>query len=319
MYAAVVRAFDQPPRYETFDLPGPTSNEQTTVRVLAAGLHPRVRSGASGAHYSSDAVLPLIPGIDGVGETPDGELVYFVLLDATLGSMAERAVVERRRTVPLPADADAVRVAAAMNPAMSSWLALRLRARLQPGRSVLVLGATGNAGRLAVQIAKRLGAGRVVAAGRDAERLAGLPALGADELVSLGGESEAVGRALAAAAADVDVVVDYLWGAQTENAIPALLAARSDRARALTWVHVGAVAGRTLALDATWLRAADLRLLGSGQGSISIPDIAAQLPALAAEIVAGGLAVEAVERPLRDVEAVWSEAVGAGRRVVLVP
>ena len=94
-----------------------------------------------------------------------------------------------------------------MNPAMSSWVALRRRIAFQPGAAVLVLGATGNAGRLAVQIARHLGAGHVVAAGRDAERLAALAGLGADVTVSLDDD------ALGGAAADVDVVIDYLWGA----------------------------------------------------------------------------------------------------------
>ena len=104
------------------------------VDVLAAGLHPRVRSSANGSHYTSSGDLPLIPGIDGVGRSADGELLYFVLPDTRRGSMAEQTVVDRRRSVVLPAGSDAAAIAAAMNPAMSSWLALRARIAIQPGQ-----------------------------------------------------------------------------------------------------------------------------------------------------------------------------------------
>ena len=139
--------------------------------MLAVGLHPRVRSGAAGAHYTSSGTLPMIPGIDAVGRRPDGKRVYFVAADDVIGTMADKALASARRSIELPDDADVAKVAAAMNPAMSSWVALRRRVPIQPGQSVLVLGATGNAGAMAVQVARRLGAGRVVGAGRDPGRL----------------------------------------------------------------------------------------------------------------------------------------------------
>jgi NADPH:quinone reductase-like Zn-dependent oxidoreductase len=188
MYAAVVRTFDAPPRFDVIDTPRPSGEHEILVDVLAAGLHPRVRSGANGSHYTSDGVLPLIPGIDAVGRTEQGELLYFVAPDGAPGTMAEQTVVDRRRAITLPAGTDPVAVAAAMNPGMSSWVALRRRVTLRPGAVVLVLGATGNAGQLAVRIAKHLGAAHVVAAGRDPERLDLLAGLGADETVSLLGD-----------------------------------------------------------------------------------------------------------------------------------
>jgi NADPH:quinone reductase-like Zn-dependent oxidoreductase len=208
MHAAVVRSFDAPPRYETFQTPEPNGEHEIAVDVLAAGLHPRVRSGASGSHYTSADVLPLIPGIDGVGRSAEGQLLYFVAFDSAFGTMAERTVIDRRRAAALPDDADVQAIAAGMNPGMSSWVALRKRIAFEAGQKVLVLGATGNAGQMAVQIAKFLGAGHVVAAGRNPERLARLTSLGADELVSLTGEPDEIARALAAAGADVDVVAN---------------------------------------------------------------------------------------------------------------
>ncbi len=180
MHAAVVRSFDRPPHYEAMPTPEPTGEHEVLVSVLASGLHPRVRSAAGGAHYTSTDELPLIPGIDGVGRTAAGELLYFVLPDTPHGAMAEQTLVDRRRSVPLPADSDPAAIAAGMNPAMSSWIALRKRIDFQPGQRVLVLGATGNAGQMAVQIAKHLGAGQVIAAGRDPERLGALSALGTE-------------------------------------------------------------------------------------------------------------------------------------------
>ena len=145
-YAAVVDSFDRPPHYESFELPAPAGPDQVEVEVLAAGLHPRVRTDAAGRHYTSTGRLPMVPGIDGVGRLPDGRVVYFVADDDLPGSMAQRAVIDTRRSIELPEGTDVVKIAAAMNPAMSSWVALRRRVPIQPGQSVLVLGATGNAG-----------------------------------------------------------------------------------------------------------------------------------------------------------------------------
>jgi NADPH:quinone reductase-like Zn-dependent oxidoreductase len=184
---------------------------------------------------------------------------------------------------------------------------------------VLVLGATGNAGAMAVQIAKHLGAGRVVGAGRDPARLQALGAVGADAVVRLTDDRDATAAALADAAAEVDIVVDYLWGEPTQAAVMALLTARADRSRSLEWVQIGAVAGPTIELPSVALRSANLRIQGVGQGSVSPRDYARELPSLVEAIDAGTIAVEAVRRPLADVEAVWSDPDAPGRRTVLVP
>jgi NADPH:quinone reductase-like Zn-dependent oxidoreductase len=316
MRAAVVHSFDSPPRYETFQTPQPSGEREIAVDVLAAGLHPRVRSGAAGRHYTSTDALPLIPGVDGVGHSEDGRLLYFVALDSAFGTMAERTVIDRRRAVVLPDDANVPAIAAAMNPGMSSWVALRKRIPFERGQKVLVLGATGNAGQMAVQIAKLLGAGHVVAAGRNPERLTALESLGADETVSLKGEPDEVAQALGAAGADVDVVIDYLWGSATEQAIPALVKERAQPAKPLRWIEIGSMAGLTLTLPSAALRAANLQILGSGQGSLATAEIAAELPELAKQITAGTLTVEALPTPLSDVEAAWSTPTAPGQRIV---
>jgi NADPH:quinone reductase-like Zn-dependent oxidoreductase len=315
MNAAVVTSFDEPPHYQKFEVPQPSSSDELLVDVLAVGLHPRVRTGAAGRHYTSTGTLPMIPGVDGVAQRADGRRIYFVADDDVIGTMADKAVVDQRRTIELPDDVDVATIAAAMNPAMSSWVALRRRVPLEPGQSVLVLGATGSAGTMAVQVAKRLGAGRVVGAGRDRGRLDALTALGADEVVQLTEDAAAV----AAAAADVDIVVDYVWGQPAQQAMMALLAARTDRSRALDWIQIGAMAGPTLELPSVALRSANLRLQGNGQGAVSARAYLAELPSLVDEIGAGSFAVRTNLVPLADVEGAWAHTDQPGERTVLIP
>jgi NADPH:quinone reductase-like Zn-dependent oxidoreductase len=319
MRAAVVTEFDHAPRYLEFADPVIADADEELVDVVAAGLHPRVRSQAAGSHYTSTDELPLIPGIDGVGRRRDGSLVYFVLPDTNRGSMAERVAIDARRSIPLPAGADPVLLAAAMNPGMSSWVALQKRVVFERGQSVLILGATGSAGQLAIQIAKHFGASTVVAAGRGADKLAALPGLGADATVDLAAEPEAVAAELAAKAANVDVVLDYLWGAPAEAAIMPLLTGRDDRSRLLSWIQIGAIAGPDIALPSAALRQANVHFMGSGQGSVSARGILETLPSLADEIGRGTFTIDAEARPLADVESIWNEPIRSTERVVLAP
>jgi len=314
MRAAVVEAFGAPPRYIEFSLPAPTRGE-IQVEVLAAGLHPRVRSGASGTHYSSDGLLPLIPGVDGVGRLPSGDRVFFMTLNTSMGSMADRAVVDSARCVLIPPTLDDTLVAAAMNPAMSSWLALRARTILQPGQNVLVHSATGNAGQMAVQIAKRLGAGRVIATGRDPIRLNLLADLGADIIIALDQDHHALSRAIREAAHDVDVVLDYLWGAPTELAMSSIAEARAVKCDRLEWVQIGASAGRELVLPAALLRATNICLIGSGHGAISVDHIMTEMPSLLDFMVHADLSVQTRRFPLSEVESTWNLVTGQDRIV----
>jgi NADPH:quinone reductase-like Zn-dependent oxidoreductase len=319
MNAAVVTSFDEPPHYRGFETPTPHGEHEVLAEVLAAGLHPRVRSGASGSHYTSTGTLPMVPGVDAVARLADGSLVYFISDDDRVGTMAERTVIDLRRAIPLPEDADVARIAASMNPAMSSWVALHARVEMTPGASVLILGATGSAGRAAVQVARRLGAGRIVGAGRDPERLEAVTRLGADAVIQLTDDADATARAFAQTAAEVDVVIDYLWAAPAALAMSAILHARADRSRRLDWVQIGSMAGSDITLPSALFRSANLHVVGNGQGSVSPAGYRAQLPALAAEVQAGTIGVEPRTEPLADVERAWTERELPGERVVLVP
>jgi NADPH:quinone reductase-like Zn-dependent oxidoreductase len=319
MKAAVVSSFNAPPRYQEFPTPTPKSSDEMLVDVIAAGLHPRVRSQADGSHYTSTTELPLVPGIDGVGRGSDGRLHYFILPDTTMGAMAEKTVIDRRRSVVLPDDTDPVAVAAAMNPAMSSWVALRHRIEFRAGQKVLILGATGNAGELAVQITKWFGATQIIAAGRDTDRLGRLLQLGATNTVDLAGDSSTLAQRLGPVANDVDVVIDYIWGRPTANAMMAVVTHRTDRGKPLAWIEIGSVAGPDAPIPSAALRAARMAIVGSGQGSVSTKAILAELPSLAQAIAAGTFAIDARPVPLHEVERAWGDAARTRQRIVITP
>jgi NADPH:quinone reductase-like Zn-dependent oxidoreductase len=314
MHAAVVTTFERPPAYREVPRPTPESPDEMLVDVIASGLHPRVRAQADGSHNTSSGQLPLVPGIDGVGRAPDGTLRYFVLSDTAMGAMAEQTVIDQRRSVALPDDADPIQVAAAMNPVMSSWIALRQRIDFEPGQTVLVLGATGSSGRMAVQVAKRLGAKYVIGAGRDPERLSTLTDLGADATVQL----DTAVSDLAQIASDVDVVIDYLWGPITAAVIAGIARNRSDPGRPITWIEVGSVAGASAEIPSAALRAIRLHIVGSGQGSVPTRDILAELSALVAEITNGGFLLDVRAVPLAHVEMAWGNT-SSNQRTVITP
>jgi len=319
MKAAVVCSLGAAPRYQEFPAPAAAGDHDMVIDVIAAGLHPRVRSQADGSHYTSTGALPLVPGIDGVGRGADGLLRYFILPDTRMGAMAEQTVIDTRRSIILSPDSDPIAVAAAMNPAMSSWIALRQRVQFRPGQNILILGATGNAGQLAVQIAKLLGAGQIIAAGRDTARLVGLPALGATGTVPLDADAGTAARRLGRATADVDVVIDYLWGQPAAATMTAVVTGRADRGKLLTWIEVGSAAGPAAPVPSAALRAARFQLIGSGQGSVSTREILAELPALAREITSGTFGIDARPTPLTQVEQAWAEAAQSTQRIVLTP
>jgi NADPH:quinone reductase-like Zn-dependent oxidoreductase len=313
MKAAVISSFDYPPHYGDYADPAPDGPGEMLVEVLAAGLHHVTRGQASGAHYSGGGVLPLVPGMDGVGRGTDGKLRYFVQGPGQIGTMADRTVIELDHSIELPLDSDAVTVAGAMNPAMASWLALRCRVPFRSGQKVLILGATGSSGSMAVQIARHLGASQVIAAGRDEHKLAKLPVLGATEIVPLGDVR------LGALARDVDVVLDFVWGESAVRVMETVLKQRADRSLPITWIHIGSMAGDAAAIPGAFLRSTNLQIVGSGYGSVSGRQILMELPALAKEIVRGTFRIDVKAAPLSNVEQAWAEAAHASERIVFTP
>jgi NADPH2:quinone reductase len=320
MNAAVVHAFDAPPRYDSFTDPVAAEGE-VLVRVTAAGLHPIVRSLANGTHYGGTGKLPFIPGVDGVGRLEDNSRVYFGMTRSPFGTFAERTVTSRGMYLTLSGGLDDATIAGIANPGMSSWVALTKRAGFVAGENVLILGAAGTAGRLAVQIAKHLGAGFVYAAARNKDGLEGLKQLGADAIIPLDQERTALVSAFRSAWAGtgLNIVLDYLWGDPAEAVLEAIsqkgLQQKTARIR---YVQIGEIAGRAISLPAATLRSSDLQLLGSGFGSASIEDIFKALAQFFQFVEERSLKINTRPVPLRDVEMLWTSP-AQGARLVFMP
>jgi NADPH:quinone reductase-like Zn-dependent oxidoreductase len=320
MNAAVVQSFDAPPCYTTFAEPVAAEGERL-VSVTAAGLHPIVKALARGTHYGSSGELPFIAGVDGVGRLEDGTRVYFGISRSPFGAFSERSLASSWMCLPLPDGVDDVTAAGIANPAMSSWAALTARAKFVAGESILILGATGVAGQLAIQVAKRLGARRVVAAGRNPQVLEKLKKLGADAVISLDQDQAALVSAFRSelAEAGVDVVLDYLWGQPAERVLEAIsqkgLRKASSRVR---FIQIGESAGKAISLLAATLRSSGLELLGSGFGSASLDQIRQGLVEFFQVAAKEPFQFHTKTAPLHDVEALWNTA-EEGTRLVFQP
>jgi NADPH2:quinone reductase len=235
--------------------------------------------------------------------------------------MAQRAVVPKGMCLPLPDGLSDETAAAMANPGMSAWLSLTWRAQLAAGETVLILGATGVAGQLAIQMAKMLGAARVIAAGRNPELLERLKARGADATIQLDQPDADLVAAFAqeVKAGGIDVVIDYLWGRPTEALIQAISQKGLNRkAKRVRLVEVGQSAGATITLPADVLRSSGLEINGSGFGSASIEQILKAIPEFFAMAASGKLQMETERVPLAQIEEVWTRR-GDGSRLVVVP
>jgi NADPH:quinone reductase-like Zn-dependent oxidoreductase len=322
MKAAVLSQVGKAPRYEDFADPRAIEGE-ALVRVRAAALKPIDRQLASGAHYASQQSLPIVCGTDGVGHLEDGSRVFFGGSRSPFGAMAELTVVSSVRCLRLPDSVDDVTAAAVFNPGLSAYGALKWRAQITTGESVLVLGATGVTGKFAIQTAKLLGAGRVVAAGRNETVLKTLPELGADATIRLDGSGSELSEMFAreAGAKGFDVVIDYLWGPPIEALLGALTRkdfnAASTRVRL---VQVGESAGARISLPAAALRSSRLEILGAGSGSAPASREAwgEAIQWLLENVARGSLKIETEQVPLAEVESVWGRE-WHGRRAVIIP
>ena len=315
MKAAVVKAAGKTPVYTEFEEPVAADGE-IVVDVAAAPLSHVTRARASGAHYSAASDFPFVVGLDGVGRRRDGRRVYFLLPRAPFGSMAQRTVVQQSLCVALPDGIDDVTAAAIAIPAMSSWAALRLRARLAAGEVVLINGATGTSGRLAVRIAKHLGARKVIATGRNADVLSSLGARGADVVISLNQDAAALDDAFARqfGGDGVDVILDYLWGPSAECLLAAATKA-GKTARPMRFVQIGSASAPAIALHYSALRSKPLELMGSGLGSLPVALMLKSIEEVLAAAVAHRFEIAASAVPLAQVEGRWANESAATRTV----
>jgi NADPH:quinone reductase-like Zn-dependent oxidoreductase len=318
--AAVLHELGQAPRFESFSDPVAGDGE-VMVQVRAASLKPVDKQMASGTHYASFRQLPAVCGTDGVGQFEDGARVFFGGPRHPYGSMAQRTVAPRIFCFPVPDGVDDDTAAALPNPGISAWLSIANRAKLLPGETVLILGATGVTGKLAVQIAKILGAGRVVAAGRSEQTLGELLALGADSIVDLKRPDGEVAEAFARAAGEggFNVIIDYLWGHPTEVLLGVLT--RREFAGATTetrLIQVGETAGPVISLPAAVLRSTALTICGTaGIPSREILDSAYQN--VMSHAASGRLRIQTERIPLAEIEKAWQREIPSGCRLVIIP
>jgi NADPH:quinone reductase-like Zn-dependent oxidoreductase len=313
MQAAVVNVPGEAPKYQSFPDPEPAEGE-VLIKLRAAGLHPIVKALAAGAHYAATKTGPAVPGIDGVGTLQDGRRVYFGLVRKPWGTMAERAAAPNARFISVPDALDDATAAAIANPGMSAWMTLKVRAALAAGETVLIMGATGVAGQLAIQVARYLGAKRIIAAGRNVDAIAKADV---DVVIALSQPEDAIREALAAEAArGIDVVVDYLWGRPTELVLEALAKGfKAEATQRTRLVEVGSSAGPTITLPGATLRSIDLILMGSGFGAAPLDKIFAAIPTLFDLAAKRTLIIDVESVPLAQVEAAWNR-IEKGRRIV---
>lgn len=313
MKAAVLYQAGGLPQY--VDFPAPTSRDENEIEVAvkAVAIKHIDKSIASGKHYSS--VAPdengRVIGGDGICILPDGRRVYGL---GVSGMLAERAIIERNMIVPIPDSLDDVTAAALPNAVVGAAMALRFKANIQQGDTVLINGATGFTGRVAVQIAKHYGAKKVIATGRNLHSLQELLTLGADEIIPLTDDFHTRLKG------PFDIIIDYLWG-HTAEKILSTLKGNGRFTHPTRYVSVGSMAGDTITLTSDILRSVDLQLSGSGLGAwpkeqvgLLISGILPEMFQLAAN---GQLIVSTTSVKLKDISTLWDKDVSSGERLVV--
>jgi NADPH:quinone reductase-like Zn-dependent oxidoreductase len=318
--AAIVTSPEAIPEYGEFADPAVDDGFEL-VDLVAAGLHPIVRSLATGRHYGSTGSWPRIPGVDAVARTAAGELIFTGFVRPPYGTFAQRMAVPKAMRFALPSGADPVRIAGGLNPGLSSWLPLNARVAERGAiDTVLILGVTGMAGSLAVQHARLLGASSIVGVGRNPIALARAAELGA-KTVALTGDRDADVAALTDAlnGAAPSIVLDFLWAGAAETAFMALARRGLEEDTAdIAYVQIGAVAGPDAAVPSSLLRSRRIRISGSGAGAASIADVIAQIPIYMQLIAERKIDVPTQTFPLSSVADAWIAPAESTRRIVMV-
>lgn len=320
MKAAVLHELGKPPRFEDFAAPT-AGKDELLVRVRAASLKMVDKQMAGGSHYASPRELPVVCGIDGLGMLEDGTRVFFGGPRRPYGAMAEYTVAPTAFCFPVPSELDDATAAAIPNPGVSAWLSLTQRAKLAAGETVLILGATGVTGQLAVQIAKILGAKRVTGAGRNQQMLRRLLELGADATIQLDQPEDAIKSAFAQEARDArfDVIIDYLWGRPTETLLAVLTKPEfATIGKETRLVQAGESAGPTISLPAAVLRSTALSIVGTA-GIPSREILVDAMQQILSRAASGELRIETERVPLANIESVWQRPEQPGRRIVIIP
>ncbi|UJF35718.1 quinone oxidoreductase family protein [Paenibacillus hexagrammi] len=306
MRAAIVKEMGTTPVMGHFDSPV-VKDGHVLINVAAAALSRVSKFRSMGMHYSSEVQFPIVAGIDGVGTLEDGTRVYFALPTAPYGSLAEQALVDEKQIVRLPNSVDDLTAAAIANPAMSSWAALVFRAGFKPGQTVLINGATGASGSLAVEIAKGLGAKKVIVTGRNKSKLQELKA---DEVIAFDmtvdkGQNRFENALMPVFAEGVDVILDYLWGDSALAIMTAL--AKTKTGRVTRFVSIGTSSGQEdIPLPSSVLRSSTIELVGSGDKSVSRADLLAAVKGVFEMAAEGKITIAIQEYALEEIKEAWN-------------
>ncbi|HLR26241.1 MAG TPA: zinc-binding alcohol dehydrogenase family protein [Fodinibius sp.] len=317
MKAAVLTQLGTTPLLQNIDDPHPENDRQQMIRVKAAPLKTLDKLMTMESFYACYSDLPAIVGTDGVGILEDGRRVYG---QGITGMFAEKAVIPTNNYVVLPDNLDFATAAALPNAVQGSVLPLRLRGDIQQGDTVLINGATGFTGQLAVQAARHYGATRIIATGRSEERLQQLNKLGAQETISLTQSDEDISKQLKQVVSEspIDIVIDYLWGHPADLLIEAL---QNGPTHSVRFINVGNMAGSNIALGAGILRGSAIELLGSGLGSYTEEEFTRLttefLPEMFQLAAKEKLTITTVPEPLDNIEQVWNRETEAGKRLVI--
>jgi len=323
MKAAVIEKLGDLPQYRDFTDPV-VGNDDILIEVKASVLENFDKLTASGKHYASKQIFPHFPAIvghSGVGELPDGSLVTFGGVQPPYGTMAEKAVIPGRYKIylkPVPKNIDPLVAAALPASALTSFFPLKWSAKLEKGETVLINGATGVSGKLAIQVAKLLGATRIIGTGRDKEGLQKIRELGADAVIDLKQTDEEIKEAFTKEAGKgYDIVLDFLWGRPTElllkTLVPNTVGFATHRTR---FVQIGQSAGENITLPAETLRTSGLELMGIGKLSPELIHGAVQQ--VWDWMQENKLTIEVEKLSLKDIADAWVRKT-EGKRIVIVP
>jgi len=316
MRAAVIERYGEAPVLREVPDPEPAEG-LILVEVRAAGLNPVDLRIASGRFYAGSPPVPYVPGSEGVGlvqaggRLEPGSRVYFEARPGQ-GSFAQKSVAQDSAAIELPPGVDDGTAVALGVSGLAAWLGLE-RGGLKAGETVLVLGASGVLGLIAVQAARIMGAKRVVAAGRDRGRLEQARERGADAIVELGHAEELTEAFRKASGGGVDVVIDPVWGEPAAAAVEAL-----NRFGRL--VQIGQSAGAEATLTSSSIRGRSLAILGYTTYAVPQEQKAAAYRRLVQEAAAGRIVVESEAVPLEKIQDAWSrQPRSPHRKLVLVP
>jgi NADPH:quinone reductase-like Zn-dependent oxidoreductase len=321
MKAAVVYKKGEMPKYAEFAEPIPQNENQILLSVKAVAITNLDKGKASGKHYSSEnnSENGFVVGSDAIGLLENGTRVY---ARGITGTMAEKTLIHKNIFVPLPEEISDATAAAMPNAVAGSAMALKFRAGIKPGETVLINGAAGFTGQVAIQIAKHYGAERIIVTARNENMFPMLLELGADEFISLKQDAETIIKKIKEIHLNtpIDIVLDYLWG-NTAELILSALKGNGSFTHKTRYINIGSMAGDSIQLSAGLLRSVDLQLSGSGLGSWSRDEVkllfSEILPEMFLLAAQNKLKVNIEEVNLIDIEKMWNAEVSDGKRLVV--